>query len=87
MISVTHFADRDGQFLAAVSPRRYFCTGCHVPQHDVKAPIKNDFVDVDSLLTSTAPGARVDVRPGPVTVKILERVKSFRVMSRAGKKR
>jgi hypothetical protein len=70
-----------------VSPRRFFCTQCHVPQHDVKVPIKNDFVDVDSLLTSTAPGARVDVHPRPVTVKILERVKSFRVMSRAGKKR
>src|SRR5262249_8662199 len=26
MISVTHFMDRDGQFLATVSPRRFFCT-------------------------------------------------------------
>jgi cytochrome c-type protein NapB len=56
MVSITHFADRDGQFLATVSPRRYFCTQCHVPQHDVKVPIKNDFVDIDSLLTSTASG-------------------------------
>ena len=24
--AITHFMDRDGQFLAAVSPRRYFCT-------------------------------------------------------------
>lgn len=52
MISVTHFADRDGQFLASVSPRRYFCTECHVPQHNVQVPIKNDFVDIDTLLTS-----------------------------------
>lgn len=56
MISITHFADRDGQYLATVSPRRYFCTQCHVPQHDVKVPVKNDFVDIDSLLASTAPG-------------------------------
>ena len=30
--SITHFMDRDGQFLASVSPRRFFCTECHVPQ-------------------------------------------------------
>ena len=39
MVSITHFMDRDGQFLASVSPRRYFCTQCHVPQHDVKPPV------------------------------------------------
>ena len=55
MISITHFADRDGQFLASVSPRRYFCTECHVPQHDVKPPVDNDFVDIDTLLTKTPP--------------------------------
>jgi cytochrome c-type protein NapB len=32
MVSITHFMDRDGQFLASVSPRRFFCTECHVPQ-------------------------------------------------------
>jgi nitrate reductase (cytochrome), electron transfer subunit len=58
MISVTHFADRDGQFLAAVSPRRYFCTQCHVPQHNVKTPVANDFVDIDTLLTRSMAGAR-----------------------------
>lgn len=58
MISITHFSDRDGQFLASVSPRRYFCTECHVPQHDVKSPIDNDFVDVDALLSRTAGGTR-----------------------------
>ena len=30
MISVTHYMDRDGNFLADVSPRRYFCLQCHV---------------------------------------------------------
>jgi cytochrome c-type protein NapB len=56
MISVTHFMDRDGQFLATVSPRRFFCTECHVPQHEVKAPVANDFVDIDTLLARAAPG-------------------------------
>jgi|SRR5215467_500720 len=55
MISITHFADRDGQFLASVSPRRYFCTECHVPQHDVRAPVANGFVDIDTLLTPSSP--------------------------------
>jgi len=56
MLSITHFMDRDGQFLASVSPRRFFCTQCHVPQHEVKAPIVNDFVDIDTLLSRAAPG-------------------------------
>jgi cytochrome c-type protein NapB len=56
MISITHFMDRDGQFLAAVSPRRFFCTECHVPQYEGKAPVPNDFVDIDTLLTRSSPG-------------------------------
>lgn len=51
MISVTHFMDRDGQTLATVSPRRYFCTQCHVVQHDIKPLVVNDFLDVDSVLS------------------------------------
>ena len=39
MVSITHFMDRDGQFLASVSPRRFFCTECHVPQNVVKPPV------------------------------------------------
>ena len=58
MVSITHFMDRDGQFLASVSPRRFFCTQCHVPQHEVKAPVANDFVDIDTLLSRAAPGGR-----------------------------
>jgi cytochrome c-type protein NapB len=57
MVSITHFADREGQFLASISPRRYFCTQCHVPQHNVRAPIENDFVDIDTLLSRGKPGA------------------------------
>jgi cytochrome c-type protein NapB len=56
MVSITHFMDRDGQFLASVSPRRFFCTECHVPQNMVKPPITNDFVDIDTLLSRAAPG-------------------------------
>jgi nitrate reductase (cytochrome), electron transfer subunit len=51
MISVTHYVDRNGQTLATVSPRRYFCTECHVPQTNAKPTIENHFVDIDALLT------------------------------------
>jgi cytochrome c-type protein NapB len=54
MVSITHFMDRDGQFLAAVSPRRYFCNQCHVPQHEVEPSVGNDFIDVDTILSREA---------------------------------
>jgi nitrate reductase cytochrome c-type subunit len=50
MISVTHFQDRDGQTLATVSPRRYNCTACHVPQTMAQPLVDNRFVDVDTLI-------------------------------------
>ena len=53
---ITHFMDRDGQFLASVSPRRFFCTQCHVPQNMVKPPVDNDFVDIDTLLSRADAG-------------------------------
>ena len=56
MISITHFMDRDGQFLASVSPRRFFCTECHVPQNVTNPPVSNDFVDIDTMLSRAAPG-------------------------------
>jgi cytochrome c-type protein NapB len=49
-ISITHYMDRDGQFLATASPRRYFCTQCHVPQNRVKILVPNTFIDIDQLL-------------------------------------
>ncbi|KWV60458.1 nitrate reductase [Bradyrhizobium macuxiense] len=58
MVSITHFMDRDGQFLASVSPRRYFCTECHVPQSVTDPPVSNDFVDVDTLLDRATPGGK-----------------------------
>lgn len=46
MISVTHFMDRDGQVLADVTPRRYFCTECHVQQTDAQPLVPNTFQDM-----------------------------------------
>ena len=48
MISVTHFMNRDGNFLAAMSPRRYFCNQCHVTQLDVKPLVENTFIDMNT---------------------------------------
>ncbi|MEQ8289544.1 MAG: nitrate reductase cytochrome c-type subunit [Gammaproteobacteria bacterium] len=50
MVSVTHYMDRDGNFLAEVSPRRYFCNQCHVPQMEVRPLVDNTFQDVDNIL-------------------------------------
>lgn len=50
MISVTHYMDREGNFLADVSPRRYFCEQCHVVQTNAPALVESDFKDIDQLL-------------------------------------
>jgi cytochrome c-type protein NapB len=42
-LSDTHFKDRDGKKLTNISPARYFCTQCHVPQVDAKPLIANTF--------------------------------------------
>lgn len=42
-VSITHFRDQSGQELSNVSPRRYFCTQCHVPQTDAKPLVANEF--------------------------------------------
>ncbi len=48
-ISQTHFTDRDDNMLASVSPRRYFCTQCHVAQMDAKPLVKNTFKPVADM--------------------------------------
>lgn len=58
MISITHYMDRDGQPLAAMSPRRYFCTQCHVTQAEVKPLVENGFENIDRLLQEEANPAR-----------------------------
>jgi cytochrome c-type protein NapB len=52
MISITHFMDRDGQVLGDVTPRRYFCTECHVQQTDAKPLVPNEFVDMNDVDTT-----------------------------------
>ena len=51
-VSVTHYMDRDDQFLAEVSPRRYFCVQCHVTQTDAQPLVANGFRDIDEVLRS-----------------------------------
>lgn len=48
-VSVTHFEPRDGMTLSDISPRRYFCMQCHVPQTDAKPLVENTFTPVESL--------------------------------------
>ena len=50
MVSVTHYQDRDGNFLADISTRRYFCQQCHVTQENVKPLLANEFIDIDEIL-------------------------------------
>jgi nitrate reductase (cytochrome), electron transfer subunit len=50
MISVTHYQDRDGNFLGGVAPRRYACLGCHVPQTTANPLVENRFTDMDALV-------------------------------------
>lgn len=54
MVSVTHYMDRDGNFLADVSPRRYFCNQCHVTQLDAEPLVENTFTDMHSLMKQKA---------------------------------
>ena len=57
-VSVSHYMDRDGNFLAAVSPRRYFCEQCHVAQFDARPLVENGFQDVDEVIKrGTAKGS------------------------------
>jgi len=53
-VSVSHYMDRDGNFLAEISPRRYFCQQCHVVQHDVRPRVDNRFEDVDEIIQRAA---------------------------------
>lgn len=58
MVSVTHYQDRDGNFLAELSPRRYFCTQCHVPQTDAKPLVGSTFIDIDHLIRQQRSGSQ-----------------------------
>lgn len=60
MISVTHYMNRDGNFLAEISPRRYFCNQCHVNQTTIRKVYENDFQDMDELLKDRAANGQSD---------------------------
>lgn len=49
VVSITHYMNREQEFLASVTPARYFCTQCHVVQHDIKPLVDNQFIDMDTL--------------------------------------
>ena len=48
-ISQTHFEDRDANVLANVSPLRYNCTQCHVPQVNAQPLVENVFTPVTAI--------------------------------------
>ena len=58
MVSVTHYMNRDGNFLAEISPRRYFCNQCHVTQLDAKPLVENTFIDMHSLMKQRTTSAK-----------------------------
>ena len=57
-VSVTHYMDRDGNFLAEISPRRYFCEQCHVTQTDVRPLVGNDYEDVEAIVRRASARAK-----------------------------
>jgi len=42
-VSISHFRTLEGQELDNISPRRYFCNQCHVPQTDARPLVDNTF--------------------------------------------
>ncbi|WP_257385340.1 nitrate reductase cytochrome c-type subunit [Tahibacter caeni] len=62
-VSVTHYMDRDDQFLATISPRRYFCNQCHVVQTDAPVLVASQFRDIDSVMAQ--PATPASASPGP----------------------
>jgi len=55
-VSVTHYMDRDDQFLATISSRRYFCNQCHVVQTDAPLLVGNTFETIDQVLAAAEAG-------------------------------
>lgn len=65
-VSVTHYMDRDDQFLAAISPRRYFCNQCHVVQTDARLLVGNHFQTIDEVLAAAEAGTATAEAAGKV---------------------
>ena len=56
-IGVSHYLTRDNATLGSLSPRRYFCTQCHVSQADAKPLVGNTFTDVEDVRVAPGPQA------------------------------
>ena len=52
MISVTHIRIGAATRCGGVSPRRYVCTACHVPQTEAQPLVPNTFVDMTLVVES-----------------------------------
>src|SRR5574343_68735 len=42
-VAKSHYLDREDNKLKNISPRRYFCMQCHVPQFDAKPLVENTY--------------------------------------------
>jgi nitrate reductase (cytochrome), electron transfer subunit len=42
-VAKSHYLDREDKKHANISPRRYFCMQCHVPQFDAKPLVENTY--------------------------------------------
>lgn len=42
-VAKSHYLDREDKKLGNISPRRYFCMQCHVPQYDAKPLVENTY--------------------------------------------
>ncbi|SAL28961.1 Periplasmic nitrate reductase, electron transfer subunit precursor [Caballeronia sordidicola] len=56
-IGISHYLTRDNATLGSLSPRRYFCTQCHVTQADAKPLVGNTFTDVEDVRAAPGPSA------------------------------
>jgi cytochrome c-type protein NapB len=54
-IGISHYLTRDNVTLGSLSPRRYFCTQCHVPQADTKPLVGNTFKDAEDVRVAPGP--------------------------------
>jgi nitrate reductase (cytochrome), electron transfer subunit len=54
-VAVSHYIDRAGEVSGHLSPRRYFCTQCHVPQADAKPLVNNTFQSVEDIRPLSSP--------------------------------
>lgn len=42
-VAKSHYLDREDKKQSNISPRRYFCMQCHVPQYDAKPLVENTY--------------------------------------------